>query len=86
MRFHRSHALTCREVAELVTDYLEAALTRQERRRLEAHLARCPDCPNYVEQMRQTVDLIGQLAADPLAPEADRQLRAAFAEWRRRGG
>ena len=49
--------LTCRELVELVTDYLEDALPPVERVRFEAHLAACEGCDRYVEQIRATVDL-----------------------------
>jgi anti-sigma factor RsiW len=47
--------MTCQELVELVTDYLEAVLPEPQRERLEAHLAECPYCEEYIAQMRQTI-------------------------------
>ena len=47
--------MDCSEAVEIVTDYLERALSEDEARRLEAHLAECEGCETYVAQMRQTV-------------------------------
>ena len=53
--------LTCRELVELVTDYLEGALSLAERHRFEGHLGTCRVCPRYVEQLRTTVRVLGKL-------------------------
>jgi len=58
----RRQPLVCQEVVELVTDYLEGALSRGGRTRFEAHLAGCPHCTLYIEQFRETVRLIGTLS------------------------
>ena len=55
--------LACRELVELVTDYLEDALPAGERERFEAHLAECDACDAYVEQVRATIRLAGRAAA-----------------------
>ena len=55
--------LACRELVELVTDYLEDALPSRERERFEAHLAECDACDAYVEQVRATIRLAGRAAA-----------------------
>ena len=55
--------LACRELVELVTDYLEDALPSGERERFEAHLAECEACDAYVEQVRATIRLAGRAAA-----------------------
>ena len=55
--------LACRELVELVTDYLEDALPARERKRFEAHLAECEACDAYVEQVRATIRLAGRAAA-----------------------
>ena len=49
--------MTCKEVVEIVSDYLEDALSAQDRARFEAHLAGCAGCTTYVEQMREIVRL-----------------------------
>lgn len=72
MRFHRSNTMTCRDLVELVTDYLEAALSPAARRRFEAHVARCPDCTVYVDQMRIVRDMLGSLKPAQAANERRR--------------
>lgn len=78
-----SSPLTCRELVELVTEYVEASLPAEERVRFEAHLARCTGCRNHVEQMRQTIMITGRLAEETIAPEAQRELLRLFRGWRR---
>ena len=74
--------LSCQELVELVTDYLEGGLSTDERARFEAHVGLCDGCNVYLEQMRQTIRLTGTLPADALAPEAERDLLEAFRGWR----
>ena len=80
-----ARALICREVIDLLTDYVEDALPEQERRRVEAHLASCDGCTTYLEQMRETIRLTGMLTEEQI-PEAERhRLLAAFRDWTRPG-
>jgi len=80
-----ARTLTCREVIDLLTDYVEDALPEQERRRVEAHLASCDGCTTYLEQMRETIRLTGMLTEEEI-PEAERhRLLAAFRDWTRPG-
>ena len=75
--------LTCQELAELVTDYLEGALSRGDRARFEAHIDACVNCREYLAQFRQTMELTGTLREDDLGPVAREALLAQFGEWRR---
>ena len=75
--------LSCRELVELVTDYLENALPRAERVRFEEHLIACPGCQTYLEQMRQTMDVIGWVTEESLEPAARDQLLDLFRNWKR---
>jgi anti-sigma factor RsiW len=75
-------ALSCQELVELVTAYLEGALAAPDRARFEGHLATCGTCRLYVEQMRTTIRLVGRVTVDDLSPEAERDLLAAFRSWR----
>ncbi len=79
----RSDKLTCIELVELVTDYLEGTLDADTRARFEAHLAACHGCTNYLAQMRQTIRLSGTLKQDDLTPEARDQLLQLFESWKR---
>jgi anti-sigma factor RsiW len=74
--------LSCRELVELVTDYLEDALDEADRRRFEAHIARCGGCTRYLEQLRQTIRITGTLTFDDLPSEAEDTLLHAFRGWR----
>jgi anti-sigma factor RsiW len=74
--------LVCQEVVELVTDYLEGALSRSDRRRFEAHLADCPHCTEYLAQMRVTIRLTGRLGPDDLSPEMQDDLGELYRRWR----
>jgi hypothetical protein len=57
----RTTPLKCQELVELVTDYFEGALSRRDRKRFDAHIAGCEHCTLYIEQLRQTIALIGTL-------------------------
>jgi anti-sigma factor RsiW len=78
-----AEALSCQELTELVTDYLEGALPRAEQARFEQHLAECGNCEIYLEQIRSTIRLTGTLAPEELSPEAEEALLHAFRDWRR---
>jgi anti-sigma factor RsiW len=84
VRLPAPRELTCREVVELVTDYLEGALPRRERRRVERHLAGCENCSRYLEQFRTTIATVGRLPEESLAPEVRAELLDAFRAWRGR--
>ena len=75
--------LPCREIVELVTDYLEGAMDRDLRAAFEAHLAGCPHCSHYLEQMEATIRIAGRIVADDLSPEFRAGLLEAFREFRR---
>lgn len=75
--------LPCRDFVELVTDYLEGALSPGERLRFEEHLAACPGCDTYLEQLRQTIAMLGTLPAEAIPAEARRELLRLYRGWRR---
>jgi len=75
--------LTCKEIVELVTDYLDGALPRERRRAFDEHLAACDGCTQYVEQMRETIRLTGRLSEDSLEPDFRERLLDAFRGLRR---
>jgi anti-sigma factor RsiW len=75
--------LSCRELVELVTEYLDRTLAPADRARFEAHLSGCPPCRRYLAQMRQTVRLLGNLTEDTVPPRARDGLLAAFRDWKR---
>lgn len=77
-----NHTLSCREMVEIVTDYLEGRLDAAARERFEAHVAECDACTRYIEQMRITVRALGHIPPETISPEAERELLAAFRDWR----
>jgi anti-sigma factor RsiW len=78
-----AEALSCQELVELVTDYLEDALSPEERRRFEEHVGGCGGCGRYVEQLRETIRLVGSLEREAISPEAEAALLQAFRGWKR---
>lgn len=81
MRLDRE--LTCAQLVELVTDYLEGELSPVDAERVEEHLVFCDGCTNYLEQMRATVATVGRLRAEDLPSELQERLVAAFRDWSR---
>ena len=81
----RREDLVCRQVVELVNDYLENVLPRAERRRFEHHLAGCPDCTTYLEQIRVTVATIGRLTPADFTPEISQKFTELYRAWRAEG-
>jgi len=77
----RRQDLVCREAVELVTDYLEGALTERDRARLESHLADCPHCSAYLAQMRKTLDALGRIEPEALDPQVADELVALYRRW-----
>lgn len=75
-------AMTCKELVELVTDYLEGVLPDDVRIRLEAHLSGCDGCTNYLEQMRQTIRLTGQVREENLTTQQRDDLLRLFRDWK----
>ena len=73
--------LSCNEVVDLITDYLEGALSPTERRRVDDHLAGCGGCTAYLEQMRETIRLTGMLTEEQIPDEQKRELLEAFRTW-----
>jgi anti-sigma factor RsiW len=65
-------------VVEVITGYLEGSLGWRERRRFEKHLRACDACTRYLEQMRETLDLLGTVPVDTLSQEAQSTLLHAF--------
>ena len=59
--WRRGDDLACRELVEVVTDYLEGGLSRRERARVRRHLRGCPHCTGYIEQIRLTIRLTGRV-------------------------
>jgi anti-sigma factor RsiW len=74
--------ITCREVVELVSAYLEGALPSEEVELFEQHLNFCDGCDVYVDQMRRTVAAVGQIREEDLPADVRDRLLAAFRDWK----
>ena len=79
-----SSAMDCHQLVEAITDYLEGALPAEERAALDEHLAVCPDCRTYLEQMRQTIRLAGRITEASIPAAGRGELLAVFRSWRAR--
>jgi anti-sigma factor RsiW len=78
-----TEALSCQELVELVTDYLEGALDDRDQRAFERHLAACDGCTEYVAQLRTTIRLVGTITPADLTQDAESALLKAFRDWKR---
>ena len=78
-----SDDLACIELVELVTEYLEDAVSTADRERIELHLSGCDGCATYVEQMRRTIVAAGRLTIDDVPPGIIDPLLAIFRASRR---
>ena len=78
----REEELTCKELVELVTDYFENRLSPVDRARFDEHLDCCPFCRIYLDQMRETIGLVGHLPEETIPPQA---LDVLLAQFRRKG-
>ena len=78
-----ARAITCKELTEVLTDYLEGVMPREDRERFEAHLAICDGCVTYVDQMRQVIATVHELRPDEVEANAPDDLLEAFRAWKR---
>ncbi len=74
--------LACKELVQLVTDYLEGALPAAERDRFEQHIASCRGCAVYLRQMRELVRVSGRIPAGAPQPDPPPELLRVFAAWK----
>ena len=74
--------MTCKELVELVTDYLEGKLSNDVRMHFEDHLSGCTGCTNYLEQMRETIRLTGSLREENLSGQQKDDLLSLFHDWK----
>jgi predicted anti-sigma-YlaC factor YlaD len=78
-----TRTLTCKELTEVLTDYLEGTMALEDRVALEAHLVLCEGCATYVEQMRQAIRTVYALRVDDVEATAPDSLLEAFRAWKR---
>lgn len=74
--------MNCRQVVELMTDYIEGTLGAADRARFEEHIAGCDGCRAYLAQMRLTRMIVGKLADVPVPELVEHELLEAFRSWR----
>ncbi|HEV8564080.1 MAG TPA: zf-HC2 domain-containing protein [Actinomycetota bacterium] len=77
--------ITCREMVELMTDYLEEAMSPETRGRFEEHLAACDGCTNYLGQLREAIRATGTLTEEQIPAHQKDELLQAFRDWHRSG-
>ena len=82
MRVLPRHDLHCQQAVELVTDYLDGALSRRQRRRFEAHVKDCPNCSAYLDQIRAVIAMTGTVRPEDLSPQARDDLTMLYRRWR----
>ncbi|MPZ19998.1 MAG: anti-sigma factor [Luteitalea sp.] len=75
--------LTCKDVTERLTAYLEQDLSWWERMQFRLHLAMCKFCRRYVSQMRTTLAMLRRLEPSAKGGSIDATLREAFRAWRK---
>ena len=75
--------LNCQEVVELVTDYLEQALLPEMQAQFEEHIAECPGCDTYLEQVQQTIMMLRKLTEQQMFPNTKQELVEIFRNWKR---
>ena len=75
--------MTCRELVELLIDFVSDELPAEHRQRIEQHLRRCPPCEAYLASYQTTIRLTRQLPCEPIPPELERRLRACLQELRK---
>jgi predicted anti-sigma-YlaC factor YlaD len=76
--------MTCKELVELVTDYLEGALPLEDVADFEKHLSICSSCRTYLSQMKLTVETMGRLTEESIPENAKQELLAIFHDWKSR--
>ncbi len=74
--------LTCREIVQLITEYLEETMPPETRLRFERHVAICPACRGFLAQIRETLRLSGEITEESLSPAMRDELLAAFRDWK----
>ena len=75
--------VTCQEVVELVSDYLDGALEPEEASLFEQHINFCDGCEWYLDQMRRTISTVGRITEEEVPAETREKLLSAFREWKR---
>ena len=75
--------LSCQEMTEIMTDYLEGRMRFGTRMRFHMHLGMCRHCRRYLRQMRHTIRLSASLPREPAPDEVRDELMRRFKNWRK---
>ena len=78
-----NNEITCKEVVELVTDYLEQTLLPEVQAMFEAHVADCPGCETYIAQVQKTISMLRKLTEEQLFADTKENLLEMFREWKK---
>jgi len=74
--------LSCQQLTELVTEYLEGEMSLGGRLRFQVHLGMCSHCRRYLAQMRATVNTLGQVPDEPIPDQVRDELMERFRDWK----
>ena len=78
-----SDEMSCRELVQVINDYIEDVMPPGDRKRFDEHLAICPGCQTYLDQMRQTIRAVGRLSEESIPGEVRNVLLQAFRDWKK---
>jgi anti-sigma factor RsiW len=76
-------SFSCNELVEIITEYLEGALSPADRARFEAHLETCEGCRVYLDQMQLTIRATGRLREESIPPQGKETLLETFKAFKR---
>ena len=75
--------LSCQDLTDLITDYLEGCLSLTDKIRFQIHLGLCIGCRTYLSQMKTTIETLGQLPPEPMPDHVRDELMARFRNWKK---
>jgi anti-sigma factor RsiW len=81
MGFEVLQPMTCAELVELVTEYLEEELSDVDRARFEEHIELCPMCQTHLQQLRITIRELGRLQESDIDPDVLAEMQERFRGW-----
>jgi len=73
--------LSCQQITEIITDYLEGRMSFADRIRFQMHVGMCKHCRAYLRQMKATIGSLGQLPDEPIPADVRDEMRKRFAAW-----
>ena len=73
--------LTCMDITELITNYLEGRLSLMDRIRFRMHIMMCRHCREYLNQMKITIRTVGKLPDEPIPADVHDDLMKCFKNW-----